>query len=167
MYARCPQCARPAEITDRFSLTSTDGPLEHVKISCRSGHWFTQLAADVEAAHVARRPSRGKRRRHAGRLPDRISRRADYPPASGGLSRGRFGRPIGRDHDAGGRGLCLDEPESGEGSAVSEDRTELSSTMRGTARRAPYPADKPGEHLTSGQTRRGPHPADKPDRHLI
>jgi hypothetical protein len=53
VYARCPQCARPAEITDRFSLTSTDGPLEHVKISCRSGHWFTQLAADVEATHVA------------------------------------------------------------------------------------------------------------------
>ena len=54
MYARCPQCAQPAEIIDRFTLGSSDGPLEHVKLSCRSGrHWYTPLAEDVEMMTVA------------------------------------------------------------------------------------------------------------------
>jgi hypothetical protein len=54
MYARCPQCAQPAEIIDRFTLGSSDGPLEHVKLSCRSGqHWYTPLAEDVEIMGVA------------------------------------------------------------------------------------------------------------------
>ena len=54
MYVRCPQCARPAKIIDRFTLGGTDGPLEHVKLSCRSGlHWFTPLAEDVEVMQVA------------------------------------------------------------------------------------------------------------------
>jgi len=49
MYARCPQCAGPAEIIDRFTLGSSDGPLEHVKLSCRSG----PLVEDVEIMEVA------------------------------------------------------------------------------------------------------------------
>lgn len=54
MYARCPQCAQPAEIIDRFTLGSSDGPLEHVKLSCRSGrHWYTPLAEDAEIMTVA------------------------------------------------------------------------------------------------------------------
>jgi hypothetical protein len=53
MYARCPQCAQPAQIVDRFTLGSTDGPVEHVKVSCRDGHWFTPLAQDVEIVQIA------------------------------------------------------------------------------------------------------------------
>ena len=53
MYAPCPQCAQPAQIVDRFALGSTDGPLEHVKVGCRNGHWFTPLAEDVEVLQVA------------------------------------------------------------------------------------------------------------------
>jgi hypothetical protein len=54
MYVRCPQCAQPAEIIDRFTLGSTDGPLEHVKLKCSSGkHWYTPLAEDVELMQVA------------------------------------------------------------------------------------------------------------------
>jgi hypothetical protein len=53
MYVRCPQCARPAKIIDRFTLGGTDGPLEHVKLSCSGDHWFTPLAEDVEAMQVA------------------------------------------------------------------------------------------------------------------
>jgi len=34
----CPECGVPAEITDRFSLPSTDGPVAHVATSCASGH---------------------------------------------------------------------------------------------------------------------------------
>jgi hypothetical protein len=59
MYVRCPQCAQPAEIIDHFTLGSTDGPLEHVKLKCSSGkHWYTPLAEDVELMQVA--PSAGQ-----------------------------------------------------------------------------------------------------------
>ena len=39
---RCPEagCHLPAEITDRFVLQSTDGPIEHVKIYCLGKHIF-------------------------------------------------------------------------------------------------------------------------------
>ena len=39
----CPQpgCAAPAEIVDRWTWTSTDGPVEHVKTRCANGHGFT------------------------------------------------------------------------------------------------------------------------------
>jgi hypothetical protein len=47
-YARCPECDLPARIVDRFTLTSTDGPLEYLKIICLGGHWFTPHAEDVE-----------------------------------------------------------------------------------------------------------------------
>jgi hypothetical protein len=36
----CPECGLPAEITDRFSLSSTDGPVEHVSLACVDGHYF-------------------------------------------------------------------------------------------------------------------------------
>jgi hypothetical protein len=40
----CPDCGRPAEVVDRFSLNSTDGPIDHVKTRCITGHWFTTPA---------------------------------------------------------------------------------------------------------------------------
>ncbi|HEY1274393.1 MAG TPA: hypothetical protein VGF25_05765 [Thermoleophilaceae bacterium] len=46
-YVRCPECNLPARIIDRFSLGSTSGPVEHVKTSCPSGHWFTPRLDDV------------------------------------------------------------------------------------------------------------------------
>jgi hypothetical protein len=67
MHARCPQCAQPAEIIDRFSLGSTDGPLEHVKLRCERGHWFTPRAEYVEVIRAA--PS-------AEPIPARPARRA-------------------------------------------------------------------------------------------
>jgi len=36
----CPDCGLPAEVIDRSSLPSTDGPIEHVKTRCITGHWF-------------------------------------------------------------------------------------------------------------------------------
>jgi hypothetical protein len=42
---RCPQCGLPAEIRDRFCLESTDGPVDHVALSCIDGHHF-RMAAD-------------------------------------------------------------------------------------------------------------------------
>ena len=46
-YALCPQCELPAEVIDRFSLPSTDGPVAHVKTACLAGHVFTPPANDV------------------------------------------------------------------------------------------------------------------------
>jgi hypothetical protein len=48
MFVRCPQCGLPAEITDRFTLTGTSGPVEHVRTVCVGGRWFTPLVDDVE-----------------------------------------------------------------------------------------------------------------------
>ena len=41
----CPECEGPAEITERFRLLSTDGPVEHIVVQCVSGHHF-RMAAD-------------------------------------------------------------------------------------------------------------------------
>jgi hypothetical protein len=43
----CPQCRAPAQITERFRLASTDGPVEHVKTGCERGHWFTPTAESL------------------------------------------------------------------------------------------------------------------------
>jgi hypothetical protein len=39
----CPDelCQLPAEITDRFVLASTDGPIEHVRVHCVARHHHT------------------------------------------------------------------------------------------------------------------------------
>jgi hypothetical protein len=47
-YVRCPQCELPAEIVDRYSLSSTDGGVDFLKIACLAGHWFTPARTDVE-----------------------------------------------------------------------------------------------------------------------
>ena len=41
----CPDCGVPAEVTERFSLPSTDGPVKHVALSCAAGHHF-RMAVD-------------------------------------------------------------------------------------------------------------------------
>ncbi len=43
----CPECGRPATVVDRFNLTSTDGPIEHVRISCPGRHHFLTAADRV------------------------------------------------------------------------------------------------------------------------
>jgi len=49
MFLDCPayldrlastRCGLPAEIEGRYTLASTDGPLESAKIRCPRGHWF-------------------------------------------------------------------------------------------------------------------------------
>jgi hypothetical protein len=42
----CPECDAPAEVTDRFSLPSTDGPVDHVALACVAGHHF-RMPADM------------------------------------------------------------------------------------------------------------------------
>ena len=54
----CPQCRVPAEITERFSLPSTDGPVAHVAVGCAAGHHF-RMAADRLPAHPQARQRAG------------------------------------------------------------------------------------------------------------
>ena len=41
----CPDCGVPAEVTERFSLPSTDGRVGHVALSCAAGHHY-RMAVD-------------------------------------------------------------------------------------------------------------------------
>ena len=49
MFLACPayhgdegatRCGLPAEVEYRYTVQSTDGPLESAKIRCPRGHWF-------------------------------------------------------------------------------------------------------------------------------
>ena len=53
----CPGCGAAAEITERFSLASTDGPVAHVALSCPGGHHY-RMAADKLPALRAVTPTR-------------------------------------------------------------------------------------------------------------
>jgi hypothetical protein len=50
----CPECYEPAEVVDQFTLSSTDGPLDHVKVRCAQGHWFALPADSVVEYSAAR-----------------------------------------------------------------------------------------------------------------
>jgi hypothetical protein len=52
----CPGCHAPAEVTERFTLPSTDGPVPHVAVSCAGGHHY-RMAADRLPARVPGRPA--------------------------------------------------------------------------------------------------------------
>ena len=45
-----------AEVEHRYTLTSTDGPLEGAKIRCPRGHWFS---GPLESLVPAERPDAG------------------------------------------------------------------------------------------------------------
>ena len=56
MFLDCPayldqqgaiRCGLPAEVRCRFTMCSTDGPLESVMIRCPSGHWFNGPIASL------------------------------------------------------------------------------------------------------------------------
>jgi hypothetical protein len=49
MFLDCPEyldaqgterCGLPAEVEDRYTMRSSDGPLDSAKIRCPRGHWF-------------------------------------------------------------------------------------------------------------------------------
>ena len=56
----CPECGAPAEITECFTLASTDGPVAHVAVSCLADHHY-RLPADKlllpESPAPSRRPA--------------------------------------------------------------------------------------------------------------
>ena len=52
----CPGCGAPAEITERFTLASTDGPVAHVAVCCAGGHHY-RMAADRLPVDLSRPPA--------------------------------------------------------------------------------------------------------------
>lgn len=47
-FAACPDCGEIAEISDRFVLPSTDGPIEHVRLLCLHWHHFVLAVASLD-----------------------------------------------------------------------------------------------------------------------
>lgn len=43
----CPACAVPAEVTERFALHSTSGPVDHIAVHCLDGHNFRMLVEQL------------------------------------------------------------------------------------------------------------------------
>jgi pimeloyl-ACP methyl ester carboxylesterase len=54
-----PTCRAPARIVDRWTWSSTSGPVEHVKTGCERDHWFTPTvdSLDLPPAPTAAGPS--------------------------------------------------------------------------------------------------------------
>ena len=48
----CPECFAPAEILDRFTLGSTDGGVEYVKVQCLGRHWFLMPATSLPTVNA-------------------------------------------------------------------------------------------------------------------
>jgi hypothetical protein len=48
------RCGLPAEVEERYSIGSTDGPLESARISCPQGHWFN---AAIESLTIPPQPA--------------------------------------------------------------------------------------------------------------
>src|SRR5215471_2138386 len=79
MFVDCPayldeegaiRCGLPAEVRSRFTMNSTDGPLESAMIRCPAGHWFTgpleSLTLTPGPAAPPPRRARSTRRRANG-----------------------------------------------------------------------------------------------------
>jgi hypothetical protein len=49
----CPECGAPAQITERFWLDSTDGPIEHLKTGCVNNHWLTPRVETIDRQLLA------------------------------------------------------------------------------------------------------------------
>jgi hypothetical protein len=50
----CPECGGPAEMEWRSPVDSTDGPVDHVKVSCVRRHWFLMPAARLPEPAASR-----------------------------------------------------------------------------------------------------------------
>ena len=51
------RCGLPAEVEARYTIRSTDGPLESAKIRCPRGHWFNGLIESLAAPESRRNRS--------------------------------------------------------------------------------------------------------------
>jgi len=56
----CPECGEPAEITDRHVLESTDGPIEHARVTCVRRHHFFMPVSGLHTARPVDVPRRSR-----------------------------------------------------------------------------------------------------------
>jgi hypothetical protein len=54
---QCPECDELAEVLDRFMLASSDGPMEHARVTCIRKHRFVMPAAGLVPEHLVKEPS--------------------------------------------------------------------------------------------------------------
>lgn len=73
----CPECHAPAEITERFSLPSTDGPVDHIVVHCAAGHHFRMAADGLPPEHQQQLAAQ---RQHRAYRP--VPTRPSMPPRS-------------------------------------------------------------------------------------
>jgi len=65
-YCPHPACCALAEILDRFTLQSTDGPVEHVRVLCLNQHRFALPVGSLPARHPERSDERRPTRYQTG-----------------------------------------------------------------------------------------------------
>jgi hypothetical protein len=54
----CPECGRFTTVIDHFVLGSTDGPVEHVRMSCPARHiYFGPMANIVQTSELITTPA--------------------------------------------------------------------------------------------------------------
>ena len=58
--AACPECGKPAELIGRGHLTSTDGPVEIVRVICVGRHSFLMNADRLPVSDARVRPHPGQ-----------------------------------------------------------------------------------------------------------
>lgn len=56
-FTTCPDCGDIAEIRDHFVLSSTDGPIEHLRILCVRRHRFVLPTAGLDRIPTMRPPT--------------------------------------------------------------------------------------------------------------
>jgi hypothetical protein len=75
MFMDCPEyldkhgavrCGLPAEVESRYTVRSTDGPVESAKIRCPRGHWFN---GPVESLTLSQHPGAAVSRAGEGGRP--------------------------------------------------------------------------------------------------
>ncbi len=55
-FTTCPECGEIAEIRDHFVLSSTDGPVEHMRMMCIGRHHFVLPIAGLDRASTLSQP---------------------------------------------------------------------------------------------------------------
>jgi pimeloyl-ACP methyl ester carboxylesterase len=74
----CPECGSPAEVTDRFALNSTDGPIAHVALRCAARHHFKMPVEMLPAQ--GQEQLRAQEPRHAHQVPGAVDGQAVHGP---------------------------------------------------------------------------------------
>jgi hypothetical protein len=54
----CPTCGAPMEVIERFTLPGAPEDVEHLKVQCIVGHWFTPTTESLVEADRDGRPAK-------------------------------------------------------------------------------------------------------------